>query len=593
MLLKSLNDLYDRLAADPDYLIAGPGWSVQKMSFRVVLRQSGELSGIESLVRMVDGREMPRLLTVPGKTKPPGSGINPGLLWDNAQYMLGFKAGDPKPERTAECWAAFRERHLRLESEIVSPAYSAVCRFLEAWDPAEAIDHPALTAPSISRYGVFQILGEDYVHQDLAVKAWWDAQFANRSGGPEGQCLVTGARRELARLHPKIKGVAGAQSSGATIVGFNEPAYESYGKSQSFNAPVSRQVAARYVKALNAMLDGPMRTKHRMLLGSTTIAFWTDRPSPTEDIFLKFVAEGSTAVENVPEQDSSLLQRLSAFLDALRFGQEAYAELDEGTTTTRYWLVGLSPNAARISIRFRHQGTIAALLEALRRHHEDIRISRRPPAGNWPGDPEFPPTWMLLSQTARDRKDIPPLLEGPLVRAVVTGAPYPTALFSAVLRRIAADRTVNYARACLIKGYLRRNLNMEVSVSLDVKRNDPPYRLGRLFAALEKTQRDALGDGLNKTIRDSFYSSASATPGSVFPRLLRTYQHHLAKLEGGFQIHREKLVQEILAPLSAFPSHLGLADQGLFAIGYYHQTRDFYTKAEERAETASTSEEES
>jgi len=593
MLLHALNELYDRLAGDPDYSIAPPGWSVQKVTFRVVLHPSGVLSGIESVVRSVDGRDRPRLLSVPGKAKPSGSGINPGFLWDNPQYMLGFKSDDSNPERTAECFIAFRDRHLAREDQIDSRAFSAVCRFLESWEPKAAAGYQALTDASVSGFGVFQIIGEQYVHEDAAIREWWDSRFAARPDGPEGQCLVTGVHGELARLHPKIKGVAGAQSSGATIVGFNEPAYESYGKSQSFNAPVSRPVATRYVKALNSLLDGPMRTKHRTLLGNTTVAFWTEKPSATEDIFLRFVAEGSTAVEEEGEQDAGLLQKLSAFLDALRVGREAYATVDSNPAGTRYWLLGLSPNAARISVRFLHQGTIADLLTALRRHHQDIGIVRRPATGGWSGDAEFPPTWLLLNQAAREKKDIPPLLEGTLLNAVITGAPYPAGLYAAVLRRIAADRSITYPRACVIKGYLNRNLNREVSMSLDVERSDPPYRLGRLFAALEKTQRDALGEGLNKTIRDSFYSSASATPGSVFPRLLRTYQHHLSKLEGGFRVNREKLVQEILAPLSTFPSHLGLADQGLFAIGYYHQTRDFYTRNDEKNELASTVQEES
>jgi len=269
---------------------------------------------------------------------------------------------------------------------------------------------------------------------------------------------------------------------------------------------------------------------------------------------------------------------VEAFLRALRIGREAFSELDANAEATSYFLLGLAPNVARISVRFFHQGTIADLLSALRTHHDDIRVVGSPAAGNRPGDPEFPPSWRLLEQTARKAKDIPPLLAGPLLHAVVTGAPYPRALFNAVIRRIAADRKIDYFRACVMKGYLNRNLNEEVSVSLDVDREDPPYRLGRLFAALEKTQNDASGGGLNKTIRDSFYSSASATPGSVFPRLLRTYQHHLAKLEGGRRVNRERLVQEILDPLGGFPGHLSLPGQGLFAIGYYHQMRDFYTK---------------
>ena len=127
-------------------------------------------------------------------------------------------------------------------------------------------------------------------------------------------------------------------------------------------------------------------------------------------------------------------------------------------------------------------------------------------------------------------------------------------------------------------------------MSLDTERTDPAYLLGRLFATLEKTQRDALGE-IGASIRDRFYSSASATPGSVFPRLLRTYQHHLAKLAGGRKVNREKLVQGIVDPLTKFPSHFNLSEQGLFAIGYYHQIRSLYTKHDSEPSTNSESEE--
>lgn len=316
-----------------------------------------------------------------------------------------------------------------------------------------------------------------------------------------------------------------------------------------------------------------------MTLGDTTVAFWTDRPSFVEDIFVQFASEGSLVADKAEIQDEGIRQKIDAFLQALRRGGVAYKELDRDPDRTRYFVLGLAPNAARISIRFFHEGSLHELLRNLQRHHHDIGLEPAPASGKRPADPEFPPAWMLLRQTARETKDVPPILSGPLLNAIVTGTPYPRGLYSAVIRRIQADRRVSYLRAAVLKGFLTRNMNLEVSMALDSERLDPAYRLGRLFAALEKTQRDALGETLSSTIRDRFYGSASATPGSVFPRLLRTYQHHLAKLEhAGQRVNREKLVQEILAPLDGFPAHLGLTGQGLFAIGYYHQNRDFYTK---------------
>ncbi len=586
MLLQSLDQLYDRLAGEPEYEIAPYGYSLQKITFCVVLKADGTLHEFHDARQEVEGKPRPRQLLVPGATKSSGSGLNPGFLWDNTGYMLGFKVDDEKPHRTRRTFEAFRQRHLDVEGEIASPAFSAVCRFLESWDPASAEESTVLREAGATGFGVFRIQGEErYVHEDARVRAWWAAQTAGTQAPLEGECLVTGRRGPLAPTHDKVRGVAGAQSAGGAIVSFNAPAYESYGKIQSYNAPVAKDVTFRYVTALNALLDGPQSSKHRLVVGDTTLAFWTDRPSPVEDIFLPFAERGSGTLvaPDATTQDEGQRQRMEYFLRALRQGRSAYGEVTPDPEGTTFWLLALSPNQARIVVRSLWRGHVSELLDALRRHHCDIGLAPSPPAGRWRGDPEFPGVKELLAQSGREAKDIPPLLEAPLLASVVTGAPYPAALAGAVLRRIRADREITYLRCCVIKGYLNRNLSMEVSMSLDPDRPDPAYRLGRLFAALEKTQKDALGEGLNKTIRDSFYSSASATPGSVFPRLLRTYQHHLAKLDGGFRVNRERLVQEIMAPLDQLPPHLPLAEQGLFALGYYHQTRDFYTKRTDAA----------
>jgi CRISPR-associated protein Csd1 len=410
----------------------------------------------------------------------------------------------------------------------------------------------------------------------------------------QAQCLITGQQAPIARLHPKIKGVKNALPGGATIAGFNAPSYWSYGLTQSFNAPVSDEAAHRYATALSTLLDGPRRDKHRLDVGHTTVAFWTDRPTPIEDIFLVFAAEGSGAVAGSVAQDENVRAKLGAFLAALRRGRENYGEIDHAAETTGYCILGLAaPTQARIAVRFFHHGTLAELLDNLRRHHGDIGIERRFRDTAKRPEPEFPSVRFLLDETCPlkkgrpDRDKIPPLLEATLLQAIVTGGRYPEGLFGAVMRRIAADRIINYARACTIKGYLVRNLGRKAPMTLDLARAEPAYRLGRLFAALDKTQQDALGK-VNATIRDRFYASASATPGAVFPRLLRTYQHHLAKLESGQKVNREKLVQEILAPVADIPGHLNLAEQGLFALGYYQQMNAFYTKKENRTDKAGT-----
>lgn len=584
MVLRELHDLYDRLASDPEYAVAPRGFSYQRVSFVIVLEPDGSLHAIEDARTLVGGRSRPRLVLVPGGAKKTGPGLNPCFLWDNPAYLLGY---DPRnPQRAARAFEAFRERHLELENGMALPGYFAVCRFLEGWEPADAYHHPVLVEIGAG-FGVFQVRGQArYVHEHRELIEGWEADLDAVDVAPEGQCIVTGEFAPLARLHPAIKGVAGAQPTGAVIVGFNLAAFESYGKTQSFNAPVSNRAAERYTTALNGLLDGPRRDKHRLVVGDCTVVFWTDRPSTTEDIFLRFAEEGSSAMADGRAQDQGLRLKLEVFLAALRKGEAAYGDLEASPQTTSYSILGLAPNAARIVVRFFHKGTIRELLDNLRRHYSDMGIERQWGDGSRNPDPEFPPAALLLRQTARERKDVPPVLAGALLQSIVGGGRYPTALYQAVMRRITADRVINYARVCVIKGYVVRNLGKEVPMSLDGSRMEPGYRLGRLFAVLEKTQADALGGRLNATVRDRFYSSASAAPAAVFPRLLRTYQHHLAKLETGRKVARERSVQEILEPVERFPAHLNLAEQGLFALGYYHQMNDLFRSKDERASGA-------
>lgn len=596
MVLRSLYQLYGRLGSDDDYNLAPPGRSFQKVTFVVVIEPDGTLVDIQDARVERDGRLAPRRVRVLGQTKPSGAGLNPCFLWDSTGYVLGW---DPRPERAERALksaAAWAERHLSVEASVGQPAFSSLCRFLERWHPGRAADYPMLEELSTG-FGVFQIRGRTaFLHAAPALQAWWDHQtgtdpermkawWGAASTATEqeasGQCLVSGERAPIARLHDKIKGVSGSQTSGATLAGFNDDAYWSYGFEQSFNAPVSVEAARRYTAALNMLLE--QRDKHRIVVGGTTIVFWTDRPTAIEDVFAVFASEGSAALDTA--QDETARAKLQAMLRALRQGREAFGELADDPDGTEFFVLGLAaPTPARVAVRFFHRGTVAHLLDNLRRHHSDIGIERQFGEGSKRPEPELPSSWFLLSETRPPGGDVPPLLPAVLLEAIVTGQRYPDALLTAVMRRVTADRIVNYARASTVKGALVRNFGREIPMSLDTSRTEPAYRIGRLFAALEKTQADALGGQVNATIRDRFYSSASATPQAVFPRLLRTYQHHLAKLEGGFKVNREKLVQEIMDSLVGFPAHLGLAEQGLFALGYYHQRNDFY-RSKDHAET--------
>lgn len=364
------------------------------------------------------------------------------------------------------------------------------------------------------------------------------------------------------------------------MVNFNKRSFESLGhnQAQGLNAPTSELAAFRYVTALNYLLKNP---KHRLRIGDTTIVFWTESPSSTEDVFADIFDEKSS--KDAAAQDITRLQKIAAFWQLVRTGTPADWEKFGDTPGTRFHILGLSPNAARLSVRFWHTGTLGEFATRLKEHADAMALVR-----SFESDREHPPLWLLLAQTARDSDGIPPLLGGALLRSVLTGGPYPTAMAQLVINRIRADHKIDHLRAAFLKAYLTRLPNpaypIPLPMSLDTSRTEPAYLLGRLFATYEKNQGDASGGTLNATIRDRYYSAASATPRAVFGTLARTGNHHLAKLHPGQRVQREKLMQEICDKLADYPAHLNLAGQALFTLGYYHQTAAFYAK-KDTAET--------
>lgn len=585
MIIPALIDYYDRLQRDPDSDIAPFGFSRQLFSFEVVLSKGGANAEICDARLPGDDRPMLRPLVVPGQSKPSGSGMNPCLLWDNAQYMLAFKPDDPKPERTAQAFEAFRDKHITLGDEIDDDAFAAVCRFLSSWTPKRA-EGLVEKAEFLSRFGVFRIAGEQgYVHERPAVLAWWQGQVAGPGGEKEAPSLVNGRVGPVARLHePKIKNIRDAQSSGATIVSFNQDSFESYGKSQGTNSPLGVEEAFKYCTALNRLTGDP---KRRVVIGDTTVVFWTESQSGFEDHFLAHLTNRTGG------EDTATLAETRGTLAAIARGRPI-GEIDP---ETRFFVLGLAPNAARLSVRIWLAGTVREFAEKIERHYADLAME---PA--FADDPQLS-IRRLVNETVRpkggwpDESAVSPLLSGAVLRSVLTGGPYPHALLSAVIDRArveglaaaetrtdwraAQHRRCAIIRACLVRLARVKNpqadMNEEVPVSLNESNPAPAYQLGRLFSALEKTQEDAL-PGLAATIKDRYFGSASSTPATVFPRLLRMHQHHIEKLEGGLKVIREKLIQEIVGRVDEFPHHLPLNGQGLFAIGYYHQRQAFFTK---------------
>jgi CRISPR-associated protein Csd1 len=574
MILQALNDYYERKAAEPCSVIPPYGYGVQKISFCLVLSEDGEVIKTVDLREVQRNKPVPRGLSAPMLPFKRAVGITPNFTWDNTGYVLGVD-GKGKAERTQKTHDSFKELHRKISRDVEDAGLRALSRFLNSWTP-DRFSSVSQSEEMLDRNVVFRLESDfNFLHERPAVQQAWAHEYRRLAGTREGICLATGRETLVASLHPDISGVSGAQSSGALLVSFNLPAFTSYGKKQSLNAPVGERAAFAYTTALNFLVRKESRQKIR--LGDATTVFWAERSTPAEDLLAALFDPPAEDVEGAdksgPSEDMATTALVREVLSAAKAGRPIGTVDSALDPDIRFYILGLSPNNARLAVRFWNVSTFGELVERLGRHYRDIGIERQ-----FDGDPEYPPFWRLLLEMAPLRKseNVPPLLAGALARAILTGSSYPRSLFTGVLGRIRADRLVNYLRAAILKACLVRNHEKEVSMSLDPERKDPAYRLGRLFALLEKAQKDATNP--SATIRDRYFGAASATPATVFPQLLRLGQHHISKAEyGGYT---DKLIADVVEGIDELPKHLSLEDQGLFTIGYYHQRNAFFRKSE-------------
>ena len=569
MIIQALYQYYERRSSDPEAHMAPPGFEWKEIPFIIEVDAQGNPIQIEDTREGEGKKKRARAFLVPQGMKR-AVNITANLLWDNAAYVLGV-ATKGSPKRVEEQRRAFIARIESLPIPTKNDAgVEAVLNFLRQinaeslsqWTEWEEI---VATVPNLT----FRLRGDiDLVCQRSAtVEA---IRMEQDTTSADGLCLVTGERGEIERLHTAIKGVWGAQTSGANIVSFNLDAFNSYGKTQGANAPVSKNAAFSYATALNHLLrkDSPQRLQ----VGDASVVFWADRPTDWETGIVNIFGEPP---KDDPDRNVRAVENLYT---AIKHGK---LENEEGQA--KFFVLGLAPNAARIAIRFWQHGTVAEMAGRIKLHFDDLTIEHSP------RDPLYLSLFRLLVSVATQGKadNIPPNLGGELLRSILAGLPYPQTLLAAAVRRIRAEHEVKYARAALIKACINRatrysnpNIKEELKMSLDEANINSGYRLGRLFAVLEKIQEEA-NPGINATIRDRFYGAASSTPVTVFSTLMKLKNHHLSKLENrGRAVNFEKRVGEIMEGLSDFPAQLPLADQGRFAIGYYHQRQDFFKKTE-------------
>ncbi len=581
MILQALVSYYESLVAAGK--IESPGWSKQKVSHALDLNDSGEIVQVYPLSTDVEEKgkkkEDFRRIEVPAPVKR-AVNVLPNFLCDHSGYLLGVDTKG-KPERTAECFEACKALHEKLLTGVDSPAARAVLAFFAHWDPAAAAETPALKTEWEKLIGggnlLFRYQGVD-VSTDPAIRQCWNTHYQSAKDDVEMPCLVTGQVGPVERIHPAIKGVRDAQSSGAALVSFNSDSFCSYGKEQNLNAPTSKYAAFAYTAALNRLLSDK---EHILWMGDTTVVFWAESSENAyQDAFDAFLSGDEQLYT-----DTELWHKTKK----LMAGESVLWDDTRLDPSTRFYLLGISPNAARLSVRFFLQGTFGAFLQNVQAHYDRMEIVKNAKAA------PIVPIWRMLQETVNPNskdKASSPQMTGSVLQAVLANTRYPATLLNGVTLRIRADRVMNRERAATIKAYYLQNPHKSVpkevlTVSLNRETDNVPYCLGRLFATLEYVQRRVNPD-LNTTIKDKYFSSASATPAVVFPTLINLAQAHLKKLnrsDPGGVIYLNKLMTEILDKLhEQYPNRMSLPEQGAFQLGYYHQNSAFYTKKQEETE---------
>ena len=502
------------------------------------------------------------------------SGISANFLCDNSKYLLGIDA-QGTGKRVLECFEAAKNRHLEILKSAEGKFASAVKAFFSTWEPQRAKEYPALQEmwEEITGGGnLIFVMDDEDAQDDEEIRRAWKEFLDSESSGREGICMVTGKKTEIARIHSTIKGVQGAQSSGAALVSFNGPAFESYGKEQSYNAPVGKYAAFAYTTALNYLLA---QRDYVFRFGDTTVVFWAE--------------DGEEAYQEVfgwslePPKDNQ--EEIKNIFKNLRLQKAINIEGIELNKNQRFYILGLAPNAARLSVRFYYEDSFGNLLETMQKHYQRMELVKP----SWE-EREYLGTGAMLYETvnqkSKDKKTVPNL-PGALLRAILSDSRYPENLYSSTLIRIRAEQgKITWGRAAIIKAYLIKNHQLEKGekfVGLNEETNDTAYVLGRLFAVLEAVQEEA-NPGVNATIRDRYFNSACATPGAVFPILMKLKNSHIRKIERqkiGKKVYLENLLTQLMGKIEDFPKRLTLEEQGHFILGYYHQVQKRYEKKEE------------
>ena len=580
MILQALARYYDDLLQQGK--ISAPGWTKVKISYALDIGLNGQLKQViptrqdETVGKKTVQRPQEMVLPAPVKK---ASNISSNFLWENSGYLLGVKQKEDS-KRSRKCFDNARELHHRLLDSVDSSIAKAILAFFDRWQPENAAEHPALVGQleevTAGANLVFRVDGT-YPQEDMLIRETWEhVQNQEDRDATRMQCLITGREDEIAKIHPSIKGVRDAQSSGAALVSFNAPAFCSYGHEQNYNAPVGKHAAFAYTAALNHLLSDRNSVQH---IGDTTVVCWAEGAEEAYQNLAQFALFGQEMPGLTDNDLRAALKRLANGLPCDDLGVDPKRP---------FYVLGLAPNAARLSVRFFLHDSFGKLMKNVNDHYDRMEIVR--PSFD---KQEILPLWLMLRETvnlnSRDKAPSP-AMAGATVRAVFSGGPYPASLLEAVMLRIRAEtdregdpekgRKPSYkitrGRMAIIKAYYLKNPHPDcpkevLTVSLNEASTNPAYVLGRLFSVYEAVQR-AGNDKIKATIKDKYFNSAATMPASVFPILNNLYQKHLRKLNPGWRNYYDNQVVELKSKLGeSYPARMTLAQQGAFDLGYYHQ----------------------
>ena len=563
MILKALFDYYYRSDKLPAY-----GCELKEIGFLLVIDTDGNFIRFED--RRIDNKSAKKFLVK--KSVGRTSAVIANHLYDNSAYVFGYSNNGKNCDQYFSKFKEYVEyilhsnpenKQIKAVHQFYQKDLNSIIEILKSdplWDD--------ITRNLSKKYSNFSFLieGETKI---IAEDRSLFPPTSESSPGNEHICLITGNKSDVVDTTTATM-IAGSQAT-AKLVSFQvSSGYDSYGKKQGLNAPISKEAEFAYTTALNHLLRSGSRNK--FLVGNRTFVFWSSRndeigQQAEESLFSLF----GISDDNNDNPDNGIEQVRKTFT-------AIYSGILNTTLDDKFYILGLSPNSARIAVSYWAEIPLAEFAGIILKHFDDMEIiDTRKERKSYFG------LRSILSAVTLGGKvsDVTPNLPEQVIKSIFNGTLYPQTLYASCIRRIRAEQNIGITRAAIIKAFLNRLNNNErkITTMLDKTSTNQGYLCGRLFAVLDKIQGEANNQ---HSIKERYMTAASATPASVFATILNLSSHHSEKLNEGRKIFFEKFKQEIMEKINAngFPTHLDLQDQGRFFVGYYHQTQDFYTKNE-------------